>query len=316
MKSSSSDERRRVVMVGGVGAGVGEAVVAAGARRGFEVEGLVSGGLRRGEWGEMIEGATAVVNLEGIAWDCRVDGGGMHGVRQSRIDLVRAIGDAMHSCRRAPGVWVQAGTMAIYGPAGERWCDEGAPVGQSAVAIEANEVEAAFAQSPTPRTRRVLLRTAAVLGRAEPPPGCFFCPRNFFSRLADDPRFFSWIHVDDLVRVILRAIEDQSMSGVYNATGPDPIPWACFVRERRRVLRQGKLRVPDWPGRLGGWRALFARPAVLTGVRGDPRRLEEAGFTFRFPSLSEALCDLFPARDRVLARRVTNPSPMLSGTGR
>ena len=62
-------------------------------------------------------------------------------------------------------MWVQAGTLAIYGDAGDRWCDEGAPAGRGVPVRTALKWEEAFAQSPTPLTRRVLLRIGFVLGR-------------------------------------------------------------------------------------------------------------------------------------------------------
>jgi len=106
-------------------------------------------------------------------------------------------------------------------------------------------------------------------------------------------QFVSWIHQVDLTRAMVRAIEDDGMSGVYVVSSPEPARNAEFMAELRRAVgRPWSPRVPEWLVRAGCWLMRTEPVLALTGRRGDPRRLEEAGFTFRYPTLREALLDL------------------------
>jgi uncharacterized protein (TIGR01777 family) len=298
------------VIAGGSGF-LGRSLAAAAAGRGYEVVVLSrrevgtdrSGvrvvawdGCRAGGWEAELEGAAAVVNLAGRNVNCRYRPEVLAEIDRSRVDSVRAIGDAIHRCRRPPGVWVQAGTLAIYGDAGDRWCDEGAPAGRGVPVRTALKWEEAFAQSPTPLTRRVLLRIGFVLGRGGGAlPLMTRLVRSYLGgAVGGGGQFVSWIHEADLNRVILRAIEDDSFEGTFNATSPEPVTNREFMAGLRRALgRPWSPPVPAWAVRLGCL-VLGTEPVLaLTGRRGDPRRLEEAGFTFRFPSLRAALADLF-----------------------
>src|SRR5262249_7211403 len=77
-----------------------------------------------GDWSGMLEGAAAVVNLVGKSVDCRYTAENRQEILNARLGSVRIIGAAIARCRRPPGVLVQAGSLAIYGDAGERVCTE------------------------------------------------------------------------------------------------------------------------------------------------------------------------------------------------
>jgi uncharacterized protein (TIGR01777 family) len=261
-----------------------------------------------------LEGAEAVVNLAGKNVNCRYTKAALAEIEGSRVESTRVVGDAIHACVVPPRVWVQAGTLAIHGDAGDRWCDEEAPVGEGVPVRTARKWEQAWAQSPTPRTRRVLLRISFVLGRdAGALATLARVTRAYLGGAVGGGRqFISWIHVTDMNRVFLRAIEDETMSGRYQATSPEPVRNAEFMGQLRRVLgRPWAPRTPSWLVRLGC--ALLGTEPVLalSGRRGDPRRLEEAGFTFRFPTLREALADLYGGESRQVAERPATASALV-----
>jgi uncharacterized protein (TIGR01777 family) len=210
----------------------------------------------------------------------------------------------MHRCVVAPQVWVQAGTLAIHGDAGDRWCDEEAPFGDGVPVRTARRWERAFLESPTPRTRRVLLRISFVLGRDEGALATMERVARWYlgGAVGSGRQFVSWIHVVDMTRVFLRAIEDETMRGVYVASSPEPVRNEEFMNRLRAVLgRPWAPRTPAWLVRLGCLLMRTEPVLALSGRRGDPRRLEEAGFTFRFPTLREALADLYQGGDSLLA---------------
>jgi uncharacterized protein (TIGR01777 family) len=100
-------------------------------------------------------------------------------------------------------------------------------------------------------------------------------------------QFVSWIHVDDLVRLLLRALDDASMQGAYNATAPTPVTNAELSRAVAGALRRPCFaRVPGL-----ALRVLFGEVAgvMLGGQNVLPRRLLDAGFRFLHPACDEAV---------------------------
>jgi NAD dependent epimerase/dehydratase family enzyme len=95
-------------------------------------------------------------------------------------------------------------------------------------------------------------------------------------------------------RLWLHAIEDERMSGVYNATAPNAVTNAAFMHEMRNVLHRPWS--PPMPAFLVPIGCFFLRTEpvlALTGRRGIPARLMEEGFEFHHGGLPEALHDLF-----------------------
>ncbi|KAF0812292.1 Epimerase family protein [Andreprevotia sp. IGB-42] len=107
-------------------------------------------------------------------------------------------------------------------------------------------------------------------------------------RMGSGTQLMGWIHRDDVLALIARALRDASMQGVYNAVAPDAQPQAEFARTAARVLhRPALLPLPATPVRLlAGEMALL----FFGGQHVLPRRLQESGFAFRYPSLEAALC--------------------------
>jgi uncharacterized protein (TIGR01777 family) len=155
---------------------------------------------------------------------------------------------------------------------------------------------AAGEAAPTPGTRRVVLRIGFALGRDG---GALrllgrLTKRFLGGTVGSGRQYISWIHVADLNQMFIAAIEREEIRGAFNATGPNPVSNAEFMRELRRVLgRPWSPPAPVWAVRLGSrWMGTEASLA-LTGRRCTPRRFLESGFVFQFPQLPAALADLF-----------------------
>ncbi|MDB6139862.1 MAG: epimerase [Verrucomicrobiaceae bacterium] len=249
-----------------------------------------------GPWAAELEGADAVVNLAGKNVSCRYTPEALREINVSRVDSVHVVGDAIRRCARPPAVWVQTGSLAYYGDPGGRECDEEAPAGEGIPAETCVRWERAFADSPTPGTRRVWLRISFVLGRSGGAlPLLERLTRLFLGGSVGHGRqYISWIHELDMMRLFLRAIDEPDMRGVYNATGPSPVPNAGFMRELRRALhRPWSPPTPAWAVPIGCWFMGTEPVLALTGRRGIPRRLLREGFTFQHPCLPEALAHLY-----------------------
>jgi uncharacterized protein (TIGR01777 family) len=256
-------------------------------------------GKTMGAWVAELEGATAVVNLTGKNVNCRYTTAALDEINESRVDSVKVIGAAIRACRFPPAVWVQAGSLAIYGDAGNRVCDEHAPHGEGIPVDTCLKWESAFDAEATPHTRKVIYRISFVLGNGG---GALRMLTNLTrcylgGAIGNGRQYISWLHVADMNRLWLRAIEDERMSGVYNATAPNAVTNAEFMHELRRVLHRPWS--PPMPAFLVPIGCFFLRTEpvlALTGRRGVPARLTEEGFEFRHTELPEALHDLF-ARD-------------------
>jgi len=107
-------------------------------------------------------------------------------------------------------------------------------------------------------------------------------------------QYISWIHCLDMNRLFTYAIEQVQMSGAFNATGPQPVTNAEFMRElRRAVHRPWSPPVPAWAVHIGSRLMGTEACLALTGRRCAPKRLQENGFNFKFQVLHEALGEIY-----------------------
>ncbi len=304
---------RRIIIAGGSGF-IGQGLARFLAGRGDEVAILTRrpdpraagrqvrwDGRSPGDWAGCVDGADAVINLAGKNVNCRYTKKALHEIDQSRIDAVTVMAQAIGQAKRPPRVLIQSSTTAIYGHTFDRWCDESQPAGEStpgsAIPVKtATQWERAFETHPTPRTRRVLLRISFVLGRDG---GALRTLTNLTrcflgGRAGDGRQYISWIHMDDCCRVIQEAIDRDDMQGIYNVATPHPPTNADFMRELRRALHRPW--APPTPAllvKLGCFLIRTEPVLALTGRRVMPKRLLERGFSFNFPTLPQALDDIY-----------------------
>lgn len=248
-------------------------------------------------WAEHLNGARALVNLAGRTVDCVKTPDHCDEILRSRVEATRVLGDALRRCADPIPVWVQMSTAHIYGDPPEIVCDEDSAFGYGLAPHVGRAWEDAYAESVSPDTRQVILRTSFVLGRVG---GALqrlvtLARWGLGGRVGHGRQGFSWIHELDMNRVFTRAIDDSAMRGAYLATAPTPVTNSEFMRELRRSLGV-PFGVPTaaWQVRLAAPLLLKTDPELaLYGRRCVPKRLTEEGFSFEFPHLPEALQDLF-----------------------
>lgn len=254
-----------------------------------------------GPWADELEGAQALINLAGRNVNCRPTAANARAILDSRVDSTLVLGEAIRQVAKAPKVWVQASSLAIYGDAGDRLCDEAAWVASGFPADVCVAWEEALGRALLPGIRWTALRIGFVLGRED---GALpFLARlsrwGLGGRMGSGRQWMSWIHEDDMLAVFLRCLDDPSAEGVYNVTAPHPVPNAEFMAHLRDAVGCAfGPPVPAWALHAGAW-LLGSDPRVaLTGRRGIPARLEREGFSFRYPSLESALTSLFPKHQK------------------
>ena len=297
----------RVILPGGSGF-LGRSFADCLVRRGYEVVVLTrspkiaSGGVQElawdgetpGAWQQALDGSAAVVNFTGKSVNCRYTPENRQEIIDSRVDSVHVLGQAVKQCSEPPPVFVQAASLAIYGNTRQR-CDERAPHGQGFSVEVCKRWEAAFSSLNLPQTRQVLLRIGFALGKG----GGALEPLATFARfylggtIGSGKQYISWLHLDDLNEMMLWALERDHIEGTYNATGPQPVTNAEFMRQLRQTLnRPWSPPVPAPAVRLGS-RLMRTEPELaLTGRNCVPARFAEQGFRFRHAKLKEALADI------------------------
>ena len=113
---------------------------------------------------------------------------------------------------------------------------------------------------------------------------------GFGAKLADGNQYMSWIHMDDLIEIIMFLINDTQQNGIYNATAPNPVPNKMFTKLLAAVLKRPTFLVlPKSMLEL-----MFGEMAhlLITGQRVVPAHLEKVGFEFKYKALKPALEDV------------------------
>lgn len=252
-------------------------------------------GIQLGEWISEIEGSYAVVNFTGKSVNCIYTVKNKEEIVSSRINSVEIIREAINHCDNPPSSVVQAGSLAIFGDTREV-CDELSPHGKGFSVDVCKQWEAEFFKEEFPETRQVLFRIGFVLGKdgGALEPLKKLAKFNVGGTVGTGKQYISWLHIKDLNKMFLRAIESHTFSGTYNATSPHPVENQEFMKTLRKVMDKGW--TPPAPSPfvwLGAYLLMRTEPSLaLTGRNCLPRRLQEDGFHFQHTDLKGALTDL------------------------
>ena len=288
----------RILLTGGTGF-IGAKLAAALEQRGDEVV-IVSrrpaGGALVGWDGieSEVERADAVVHLAGepVAAS-RWTPERLERIRASRVETTTRLARAIASAASKPGAFVSASAVGLYGMRRDAvLCDERTPAGDDVLARVCVAWEAAAEPAKAAGVRVVHPRIGVVLGRGGALAKMAGAFRWFVGGpIGDGTQWTSWIHVDDAVRALLLLLDARELSGAVNLVAPAPATMNDLARALGRALgRPSAMRVPAFALRLALGNGLAE--LLLTGQRVAPRRLEAAGFAFRFSGLAEALADL------------------------
>lgn len=207
----------------------------------------------------------------------------------SRIRTTKAIVEAINEGGINPKVLINASAVGFYGPRGDEILTEATDAGVDFLAqvCSAWEKEAFRVRS---LTRVITLRIGVVLG-SEGALKRMLIPFRFYigGPLGKGNQWLSWIHIQDLTRIMVFAIEHPELQGPINATAPEPVPMETFCKIIGHVLSKPSwLPVPEFILRLGlGQMA----DMLLHGQRAVPKKITVAGFVFRFSTLGPALED-------------------------
>ena len=245
------------------------------------------------KWAAAIPGCTGVVNLAGEPISTRWNPAIKAEIMASRIKATKRIADAIAACEpdERPSVLVNASAIGFYGTSETRIFSEDAPAGGDYLSKvcqawenTAEEVEKTCDGS----TRVVLLRLGIVLDRDGGALGKMLPTFQIFAGgpMGDGAQWFSWVHREDAVGIVVESLTNGEMRGPVNVTAPNPVRMGEMCDALGRTLgRPSWLPVPDF-----AIQALLGEGAtvVLQGQKVAPSAALKAGYKFKYETIDEA----------------------------
>lgn len=259
-----------------------------------------------GPWKDEIDGSDVVINLAGRSVNCRYNEANRRLIMDSRIDSTRIIGESISQASTPPKVWLQSSTATIYAHSFDHPNDDvtGTLGGSEPDAPDtwrfsidvAKSWEQVANQADTPNTRKILMRSAMIMGPAR---GGIFDTMLGIVRFGlggtagSGRQYISWIHEDDFIRAVYWLIEHDEFSGPVNIASPNPLP----NREFMQIFREAwgtRFGLPafEWQLALGAFLMRTETELILKSRRVVPKLMTDSGFTFEFPEWKYACRDL------------------------
>ena len=249
-----------------------------------------------GTWKEEMESADVLINLTGKSVDCRYTETNKRLIYDSRLNSTKILGDVLKELNNPPKLWINAASATIYRHAMDREMDEETgEIGEGFSVDVCKQWEQTFRSIEVPKTRKVTLRIAIVLGKK----GGALAPLKRLVKVGlggkqgAGNQFFSWLHEKDFAGIIDFIISNDKIEGVYNATSPNPITNQQIMKELRSVLQiPFGIPMPVWLLKVGALLISTETELILKSRRVVPKKLIDSGFKFQYETIDSALADL------------------------
>jgi uncharacterized protein (TIGR01777 family) len=244
-----------------------------------------------GEWQKALAGCDAVVNFAGEPIAERWTPEHKKAILESRQLGTEKIVEAIARANPKPKVLINPSAIGYYGTSETAIFDENSTPGNDFLAEVCKNWESEAHKVKTLGVRLVILRFGIVLGNGGAL-GRMITPFKLFTGgpIGNGRQWFSWIHLDDLVNLILTAIKRSDLEGTFNATAPNPVRMNQLCQTLGEVMnRPSWLPVPDFALEL-----LLGEGAkvVLEGQQVLPKATQAIGFQYQYPTLKPALTEI------------------------
>jgi NAD dependent epimerase/dehydratase family enzyme len=284
-----------------------------------------------------LEGSDLLINLAGKSVNCRYHRKQKEAIMSSRVESTRALATAIRRLSQPPSLWINAASATIYRDTYDRpndeynglisdWKNNNMPynlidrirsrkqrlfhnlfhtTGQAAYmnpdldfSVQVCKAwESVFSDEPLPLTRKLVLRTAIVLGQGGVmDPFLRLSRSGLGGRLGTGRQLFSWIHEEDLARMIAWLF-DNTKQGIYNCASPNAVTNSDFMKLVRQVSGQSfGIPAPACLLEVGAWLIGTETELLLKSRWVTPRKALDEGFQFKFPHLEDALRQIINSR--------------------
>eukprot|EP00276_Gloeochaete_wittrockiana_P015613 CAMPEP_0184340530 /NCGR_PEP_ID=MMETSP1089-20130417/9205_1 /TAXON_ID=38269 ORGANISM="Gloeochaete wittrockiana, Strain SAG46.84" /NCGR_SAMPLE_ID=MMETSP1089 /ASSEMBLY_ACC=CAM_ASM_000445 /LENGTH=371 /DNA_ID=CAMNT_0026668385 /DNA_START=18 /DNA_END=1133 /DNA_ORIENTATION=- len=246
-----------------------------------------------GDWQSAVDGVDAVVNLAGASIaESRWTPERKREILESREETTKKIVEAIGKSKKKTPVLVNTSAIGFYGSSETLSYEEDSAPGKDFLAQVCTKWEAAAQAVTSYGTRLVILRFGIVLGEEGGALAKMIPIFKVFAGgpLGDGRQWFSWVHVDDLVDLIIWSIKNPGVQGVYNATAPNPVRMNTLCTALGNSMSR-----PSWmPVPKFALELLLGEGAqtVLEGQQVLPKRTLSSGFSFKYPTIDAAMKDI------------------------
>jgi uncharacterized protein (TIGR01777 family) len=243
-----------------------------------------------------LENASMIINLAGKSVNCRYTEKNKKEILLSRTATTKILGEIILKCKKPPALWINSSTATIYRHAEDKPMTESAgEIGSGFSVSIAKGWEKIFFDFQLPQTRKIALRMAIVLGEK----GGVMIPFQHMVRYGlggkqgNGKQMFSWIHINDLFRIILFLQSHDELNGVFNCSSPNPVNNKTLMNFLRQSMHVNfGIPAPTWLLKVGAAMIGTETELILKSRWVIPERLTETGFEFKFPKLDEALNEI------------------------
>lgn len=240
-----------------------------------------------------LEDAELLINLAGKSVNCRYTEENKKAILSSRTETTKALGEALLKCKKTPPLWINSSTATIYRHAEDRpMTESNGEIGSGFSVGIAKAWEESFFSFNLPHTRQVALRIAIVLGKngGVVEPLMRMVRFGFGGKQGSGKQKFSWIHIEDLLNIVLFVQTHTEITGVLNCSSPNPVDNQTLMKTFRNVMNI-KIGIPSptWMLQVGAWVIGTETELLLKSRWVLPERILKEGFVFKYAHLEHAL---------------------------
>lgn len=248
-----------------------------------------------GDWVKYLEGCDVLINLAGKSVNCRYNEKNKALIMSSRVDATNILAKAIQQAVQPPKLWINGASATIYRHAEDKPQDEYTGEIQNDFSVQVCKAwEQAFNNAEVMGTRKAILRLAIVFGKD----GVLVPYKNLVKyglggKQGSGEQMFSWIHIDDVCRIVEWLTINPDARGVYNASSPNPVKNKELMSTlRSRMGMPIGLPAPAWMLKIGAALIGTETELILKSRWVVPTRLLEEGYNFVYSEAEKALADL------------------------
>jgi uncharacterized protein len=244
---------------------------------------------------KIMEGIDVIINLAGESINSgRWNAKRKDRILKSRLQATNQMMELIHRLEHKPKLLINASAIGFYGTSNDlTFTEESSPVGEDFLAETVKQWEESALKAEELGVRTVFMRFGIVLSKMGGALPKMTLPYRFFigGTIGKGKQWVSWIHIEDVVQAVDHIIVNETLSGPVNFVSPEPLQMKNFGKQIAAVLnRPHWLNIPEFAMKiLLGEMSLL----MLEGQKVLPKKLLHHGFHFKFPSLNEALKNIF-----------------------
>jgi len=246
-----------------------------------------------GQWSELVNQVDAIINLAGEnigskRWSVKRK----NLIIDSRVNAGEILTEAITNAKKRPNVFIQASAIGFYDKKNSEIMSEDSTISNDFLGNICKKWEESSLKVETMGIRRVVIRTGVVLAKEDGALNRMLIPFNFFlgGPIGNGKQMVSWIHQSDEISAIQFLLENEKAKGVYNLTAPYPTTNANLGKNLAKITKR-----PYWipvPAFILQFFLGEMSSLVLDGQTVSSKKLIDAGFSFKFEKIEDALINI------------------------